>query len=312
MEKTPANDVETFPIRVLSEKTQVNTVTLRAWERRYGLLKPMRTDKGHRCYTNDDVTRVREILTWIHRGVSVGKVKGLLDAELREENPIEAGVATDLQTPEVEPHWNKLVDSLTEAVEQLNTGRVQHLLQDVFVQYPVELCVNHWLSAVMEKLQERRGGSALAASGAARALLQSELIRYALMRLEGHKSDNGKLALLIFGEHSEGWRLAMTGLQLADSGFGVCFINQPCSIVAALSLVTSSEADIAIVLQDGRFSQVDEEILSASFGDKNLYLCGSAGVLSSFSATGRVFKSTQELLKAAKFNGESLRDPAED
>ena len=37
-----------FPIRVVSQRTGVNSVTLRAWERRYGLLKPLRTPKGHR------------------------------------------------------------------------------------------------------------------------------------------------------------------------------------------------------------------------------------------------------------------------
>ena len=42
---------ELYPIRTVSSLTGVNSITLRAWERRYGLIKPVRTPKGHRLYT---------------------------------------------------------------------------------------------------------------------------------------------------------------------------------------------------------------------------------------------------------------------
>ncbi|MBT8131818.1 MAG: MerR family DNA-binding transcriptional regulator, partial [Gammaproteobacteria bacterium] len=37
-----------YPIRTVVSLTGINAVTLRAWERRYGLVKPKRTAKGHR------------------------------------------------------------------------------------------------------------------------------------------------------------------------------------------------------------------------------------------------------------------------
>ena len=37
---------ELFPIREVSRLTGVNPVTLRAWERRYGLIQPTRTDSA--------------------------------------------------------------------------------------------------------------------------------------------------------------------------------------------------------------------------------------------------------------------------
>ena len=39
----------------VSSLTGVNSVTLRAWERRYNLIRPQRTAKGHRLYTQRDV-----------------------------------------------------------------------------------------------------------------------------------------------------------------------------------------------------------------------------------------------------------------
>ena len=56
----------------------INPVTLRAWQRRYGLLKPQRTDGGHRLFNDADIDRIREIKRWIDNGVQVSKVKMLL------------------------------------------------------------------------------------------------------------------------------------------------------------------------------------------------------------------------------------------
>ena len=65
------NAVERIPIRTISSLTGVKPMTLRAWERRYGLVRPQRTPKGHRLYTHQHVERIRRVLTLIERGVPV-------------------------------------------------------------------------------------------------------------------------------------------------------------------------------------------------------------------------------------------------
>ena len=47
-----------YPIRKISELTGINPVTLRAWERRYNIIRPQRTAKGHRLYSPADIDRV--------------------------------------------------------------------------------------------------------------------------------------------------------------------------------------------------------------------------------------------------------------
>ena len=67
-----------FPIREVARLTGVNPVTLRAWERRYGLIQPTRTESGHRLYSLTDIEQIRSILSWIARGVAVSKIGQLL------------------------------------------------------------------------------------------------------------------------------------------------------------------------------------------------------------------------------------------
>lgn len=63
-----------LPIREVSRITGVNAVTLRAWERRYGLIVPHRTAKGHRLFSTEHIQRIQQILLWLNRGVSVSQI----------------------------------------------------------------------------------------------------------------------------------------------------------------------------------------------------------------------------------------------
>ena len=50
-----------YPMRMMTSLTGVNPVTLRAWERRYGLIRPQRTKKGHQLYPEQDVAKIRRV-----------------------------------------------------------------------------------------------------------------------------------------------------------------------------------------------------------------------------------------------------------
>ena len=75
-----------YNMKAVAQRTGIPAPTLRAWERRYGLLQPQRTGKGHRLYPPGQVERIRQILTWLGRGVSVGQVSELLQRQ--EHQPL--------------------------------------------------------------------------------------------------------------------------------------------------------------------------------------------------------------------------------
>ena len=68
----------TYSIGEFAQLCGINATTLRAWQRRYGLLKPQRTDGGHRLYNDDDIQQALKILDWVKKGVPVSQVKPLL------------------------------------------------------------------------------------------------------------------------------------------------------------------------------------------------------------------------------------------
>ncbi|REG86978.1 MerR family transcriptional regulator [Marinomonas pollencensis] len=134
------DETTSFPIRTLSAKTGVNSVTLRAWERRYGLLKPKRTEKGHRLYSDEDVARVDAIVRWMQQGVAVSKVRALLDREESIENV----------PPSTE--WLEWQIELVSLSRQFNEDKIEHLYQQLFSQYPPLVVIKNWLLPSLEQL----------------------------------------------------------------------------------------------------------------------------------------------------------------
>ena len=71
-----------YPIRAVSKLTGVAIDTLRAWERRYGAVTPVRDARG-RIYSDADVARLRLLHEAVSQGHAIGRIASLSDAQLR-------------------------------------------------------------------------------------------------------------------------------------------------------------------------------------------------------------------------------------
>ena len=66
-------------IAALARRTGVAPDTLRKWEQRYGVLRPVRTVGGQRRYTEMDVQRVEWLRDRIRDGWRIGEAARVLD-----------------------------------------------------------------------------------------------------------------------------------------------------------------------------------------------------------------------------------------
>ena len=134
-----------LPIREIARLTGVNAVTLRAWERRYGLIVPHRTPKGHRLYSTAHVDRVLAILTWLNRGVSVSQVKQLLDDQ-------------QMPAPNVVSDWDPLRQNLLDAITTLSERRLDDTLNQAMSLYPPRTLCEQLLLPLLTALEQRWQG----------------------------------------------------------------------------------------------------------------------------------------------------------
>ena len=147
-----SDDRPVYPIRAVAELTGVNPVTLRAWERRYGLLRPERTTKGHRLYTEADIARIRRILALLDRGVLISRAREILDAEA-------SGQA--LATGEAPwPAWRRHLDRV---LARFDPGALEGALGELLSLYPADRATSHVLLPALAERQ--RSGWDAAAEG---------------------------------------------------------------------------------------------------------------------------------------------------
>src|SRR6476620_11917511 len=72
----------------LSKRSGVSPELLRAWERRYGLLEPVRTSGGLRLYSLEDLERVRLMQQHLAAGLAAAEAAAQVSQGGRGAGPI--------------------------------------------------------------------------------------------------------------------------------------------------------------------------------------------------------------------------------
>jgi DNA-binding transcriptional MerR regulator/methylmalonyl-CoA mutase cobalamin-binding subunit len=71
-----------YSIKAVSQATGLSIETLRAWERRYQIVAPVRDGNGRRAYQPDDVIRLRKLREATEKGHPISRLARLGEAEL--------------------------------------------------------------------------------------------------------------------------------------------------------------------------------------------------------------------------------------
>lgn len=225
---------ELFPIREVSRLTGINPVTLRAWERRYGLIQPTRTESGHRLYSARDIETVRQILAWVERGVAVSKVGTLLARAATTPLAEIAGQGLRAQ-------WQ---GPLAEAIGAFDEARLERLYGQIFSSYPVNQVFEDILMPLWRELALQDDFGQVSEWLFYDAFLRART----LQRLQLNRLDQPRHVLLagLPGQCRE-LELLVTALLLgtADTRVSVLAVGQP---FAELTLICEKIRPQALVL----------------------------------------------------------------
>lgn len=135
---------ELYPIRTVSRLTGVNSITLRAWERRYGLIKPVRTPKGHRLYSQADIDLIQQVLELLDKGISIGQVKGYLH-----------GQAAKITDEKSEDPWSSHQQRMINAVVRFDANALDQAYNEALSLYPIDLVTKHLILPLLITLGRR-------------------------------------------------------------------------------------------------------------------------------------------------------------
>ncbi|WP_346796693.1 MerR family transcriptional regulator [Halomonas sp. Bachu 37] len=208
-------DTPLYPIREVSRLTGVNSVTLRAWERRYGLIRPQRTPKGHRLYAHDDIQRIEHILQWLNRGISVSQVGDLLDQPESVEVPTQSS-----------SDWPSQRQQLQVLIETLDMARLEAFYHQSLALYPLGTSITELWQPVIEALE---ANWAVQPDLVQRRLLETFLRSQVGIRLHfANQATRGPLVLISAMPDDPGplWVL-MVALMASEQGYRVQLLDTP-------------------------------------------------------------------------------------
>ncbi|MFC3678892.1 MerR family transcriptional regulator [Bacterioplanoides pacificum] len=146
---TPDNQAAYYPIRVVSSETGVNAITLRAWERRYGLLTPKRTAKGHRLYSEADIHLIKQVVSLLNRGIPISQAQAMLD---RNTDP-----ASQVLKPSVSDQtsqWQHYRETLHQALRDFDERALSDTFEDVAQFFPIDIALRFLLIPIYRQLKD--------------------------------------------------------------------------------------------------------------------------------------------------------------
>ncbi|HEY9116006.1 MAG TPA: MerR family transcriptional regulator [Bacteroidales bacterium] len=98
-----------YSINELESLTGIKAHTIRIWEKRYGLLKPERTDTNIRHYSNDELRKLINVTTLYNGGMKISHIVNLSENELNEKITELINTSQSEQTAVYEPYIGNLI-----------------------------------------------------------------------------------------------------------------------------------------------------------------------------------------------------------
>lgn len=157
-----------YNIKAVVQATGITPSTLRAWERRYQMCRPQRSESGYRLYSDRDVAVIRWLKTQVDAGITISQAVAWLDNLSAAAGGL-GHVQLPVQAATVLPNaraaaadrrlqvrdYARLRADLLDALLAHNEAAAGALLSEAFTLYTVEQVGEHLVAPVLIEIGER-------------------------------------------------------------------------------------------------------------------------------------------------------------
>ncbi|MFD9626805.1 MerR family transcriptional regulator [Peribacillus muralis] len=261
-----------YNIKAVSKLLNIQPGTLRAWERRYKFIEPVRNESGHRLYTEKHLQSLKWLINKTDQGFTISQAVSLLESSGSEERGLTEN-RKDEQTI-------KLSDDLVEALLNFNENKAQMLISQAFSMYTIEHTIVNVLGSILVLLGDKWENGEITsahehfASNILKARISSImhtiptngfLPKALTVCAPGEKHEFGLLIFTIFLKR-KGYETIYLGESIADNDlFAVLDIIKPRYLFMSCSLQQNLEATLQLV-----------EALKSRFPDVKVGVGGAA------------------------------------
>ncbi len=260
---TVAEGDKLLRIGELSRRVGVPVESLRAWERRYGLLAPSRTQGGFRLYGEADVARVLAMRANLDRGMSAAEAARLALAE-------EMALATEFPAPVADAR------ELGAALDRFDEAGAQQALDRLLTTVTLDIVLRDVLMPYLHELGMRweRGEASVAQEHFA-----SNLVRGRLMALARSWDRGGGPRGLLACAEGELHDLPLVGFGLAlrEHGWRISYLGADTPVASVVDTTRALTPDAVVIsgTTSGAFDAIATRLREIAL-HAPLYVAGAA------------------------------------
>ncbi|AHF00538.1 MerR family transcriptional regulator [Thiomicrospira aerophila AL3] len=256
-----------YPIREVSRLTGIKPITLRAWERRYGLVEPVRTPSGHRLYTENHLAIIKEAMMLVDTGLPISQVKAILTdrAELLKHSAPAEAINCD---------WHDVILQAISAQSYQQLHSLTHRMLDANRDY--RLLATHLLR-LSQAANLLDPNSLFWHQAWIQELNQQLAHRLHLWRQQTYQSK--ELILILHHLDTPSWLHKLMGLHCYEQGLTPVFIDTPFKTQADMLLpanLTHFKGVIYLLTLEQEYHQLSTDSLLQPIGSLQCWIMGHA------------------------------------
>jgi DNA-binding transcriptional MerR regulator len=242
---------DVYPLRTVAAQTGLSADVIRAWEKRYRVVTPVRGPRGARLYDAGDIVRLRLLARVVAEGRAIGDVARLDGRELERLAGVRHEAGRD------GPH--DVVAAALEAVRGFDAERLERLLGDALVGLGSTAFVRRVAAPLVVEVGERWENGALSIAD---EHLMSATLRGLLIALMQRRRAPGHPAVLLgtLGGERHEMGLMLVALLALDAGLALSYLGvdlPAAEIVTAARRTGAAIVGISVVNGENRAAAVD-------------------------------------------------------
>ncbi|MGL4648665.1 MAG: MerR family transcriptional regulator [Caldilineaceae bacterium] len=156
-----------YNIKAVVQATGISPSTLRAWERRYNMCRPQRSESGYRLYSDRDVAIIRWLKAQVDAGMAISQAVAWLDSLGGDDETHEQGIlptsgamqsihaGAGLPTRESVRSFEALRVDLSESLMNFDEIAAEQVMSEAFALYPLEQVGEQVVTPVLIDVGER-------------------------------------------------------------------------------------------------------------------------------------------------------------
>ncbi len=251
---------DALPVRTVARMTGLTADVIRVWEKRYGVVRPLRGPRGARLYCAGDVDRLRLLARVVEAGRAIGDVAALDRASLERLAGARPAAAGAPAVPAERSGVPVVIDRVLDAMDRFDAAEIERILTDALLAMGSAAFTRELLGPLLHRVGDLWNDGRLSVG---EEHLVSAVVRNLLTGLLRGRRTGGRPTILLAtpsGERHE-FGLLLAALVILEAGVGVSYlgIDLPAAdVVAAVQRTQVSILGMSLVNGENRARTVAE------------------------------------------------------